>query len=78
MRIEITETSEVIWLDQHRELSLMELVELSGLSIEELQHLVECEALQPVSGATTRALQGRLPGADAHRLAPAQRFRSRR
>jgi len=52
MRIEITEASEVIWLDQHRELSLMELVELSGLSVEELQHLVDCEALQPVSGAT--------------------------
>jgi chaperone modulatory protein CbpM len=49
MRIEITEA---VWLDEHRELSLMELVELSGLSVDELHHLVDCEALQPISGAT--------------------------
>ena len=48
MRIEITEA---VWVDEHHELSLTEFVELSGLSVEELQHLVDCEALLPVSGA---------------------------
>jgi chaperone modulatory protein CbpM len=47
MRIDITETSEVIWLDEHHEFSLTEFVTLSGLSVSELQHLVDCEALSP-------------------------------
>ena len=45
----IVELSEAILLDQHHQFSEMELVELSGLSITELQLLVECEALSPVS-----------------------------
>ena len=45
----IVELSEAILLDQHHQFSEMELVELSGLSLTELQLLVECEALSPVS-----------------------------
>ena len=48
MKIEITETSEIFWLDAHHEFSQTELVELSGLSLAELQHLVDCEALVPL------------------------------
>ena len=48
MSIEIIEAE---WLDEHYELSLTEFAERSGLSVEELQHLVDCEALLPVSGA---------------------------
>ena len=46
MRIEVTEA---LWLDEHHDLSLTELVELSGLSERELQHLVDCEALLPIA-----------------------------
>ena len=53
MRIEVTEA---VWLDEHHELTLMELVELSGLSAQELQHLVDCEALLPVAAADPAAL----------------------
>ena len=49
MRIEISEASDGFWLDEHHEFSVTELVELSGLSIQELQHLVDCEALLPVT-----------------------------
>jgi chaperone modulatory protein CbpM len=52
MRIEVTEA---IWLDEHHELTLMELVELSGLSVQELQHLVDCEALLPVAAVDPAA-----------------------
>jgi len=48
MKIEITEASEIFWLDAHHEFSQTELVELSGLSLAELQHLVDCEALVPL------------------------------
>lgn len=41
---------EVLWLDQHHLLSLAELEQLSGLSADELRHLVESEMLLPVSG----------------------------
>jgi chaperone modulatory protein CbpM len=41
------EHSELIWLDEYHEISLDELVELSGLSLEELRHLVESGALIP-------------------------------
>jgi hypothetical protein len=51
MRIEITEAIEAIWLDEHHQFSQTELVELSGLSAAELQHLVDCEALLPVASA---------------------------
>ena len=52
MIIKITEASatvEAIWLDEHHPCSLSELAELSGLTVAELQHLVECEALVPVA-----------------------------
>lgn len=39
--------TELIWLDEHHEVSLDELIELSGLSQEELHHLVEIGALTP-------------------------------
>lgn len=49
MMVEITATSEVFWLDERQQFSLTELAELSGLSAAELQHLVECEAVLPVT-----------------------------
>ena len=42
-----TEHSELMWLDEQHEVSLDELVELSGLSLQELQLLVESGALVP-------------------------------
>lgn len=45
MKLELTEA---VWLDERLEFSLAELAELSGLSVEELQQLVEYEALTPV------------------------------
>ena len=48
MRLEITEAH---WLDAHHEISLTELVELSGLSATDVQHLVDCEALLPLNPA---------------------------
>ena len=42
-----TEPTELIWLDEQHEVSLDELVELSGLSLQELQLLVESGALVP-------------------------------
>ncbi len=45
MKNQIAAASEVIWLDAHHELSLAEMLALSGLSITELRHLVECEVL---------------------------------
>jgi len=45
----IIEITEALWLDEHHEFSLTELVELSGLSAAELRHLVDCEALLPVA-----------------------------
>jgi chaperone modulatory protein CbpM len=41
------EHSELMWLDEQHEVSLDELVELSGLSLQELQLLVESGALVP-------------------------------
>jgi chaperone modulatory protein CbpM len=55
MRIEMSEASEVLWLDEHHELSLMKLVELSGLSATEVQHLVACETLVPVGTVESAA-----------------------
>lgn len=51
MRIEMTEATEVVWLDEHHQFTLTEFVHLSGLSVSDLQHLVDCEALQPVAAA---------------------------
>jgi chaperone modulatory protein CbpM len=46
--------SEVLWLDEHRVVSLTELVEVSGLTQEELLELVHCGAIpaRETSGAT--------------------------
>ena len=41
------EHTELMWLDEQHEVSLDELVELSGLSLQELQLLVESGALVP-------------------------------
>jgi chaperone modulatory protein CbpM len=52
MRIELTE---LVWLEEHRELTLVELAELSGLSEAELHELEDCGAIAPVDpGAATR------------------------
>ena len=52
MRIEI---AEALWLDERHEFSLTEFVGLSGLSMDELQCLVDCEALLPVAAAEPAA-----------------------
>ncbi|MEQ1772534.1 MAG: chaperone modulator CbpM [Burkholderiales bacterium] len=54
MRIEITDA---LWLDEHHEFSLTEFVELSGLSVDELQHLVDCDALLPVVAVNPAAAE---------------------
>ena len=46
-----TELTELIWLDEQHEVSLDELVELSGLSQLELHELVESGALLPNNSA---------------------------
>jgi len=61
MIIKVTEASATvaaIWLDQHHQFTLTELVELSGLSAAELQHLVECEALVPVTAVEPAVERG--------------------
>ncbi|MGH8397435.1 MAG: chaperone modulator CbpM [Gammaproteobacteria bacterium] len=44
MRVELTE---VLWLDEHNELSLQDLAELSGLPESELRKLVDYGAITP-------------------------------
>ena len=53
MRVELTE---YYWLEEHRELTLSELAELSGLSEDELRELENCGAIAPVdpAGATPK------------------------
>jgi chaperone modulatory protein CbpM len=52
MRIELTE---LVWMDEHREVTLAELAELSGLSEAELRELAECGAITPADpGAATQ------------------------
>ena len=46
MRIELTE---VVWLDEQREVTLAELAELSGLSETELRELADSGAIAPVN-----------------------------
>ena len=58
MRIEITETTDVIWLDERRQYSMTEFVALSGLSAAELQHLIDCDALLPVTAVEPAADTG--------------------
>jgi chaperone modulatory protein CbpM len=51
MRVELTE---VLWLEEHHQLSLVELAQLSGLAEPELHELVDCGAIVPVDpGAGT-------------------------
>ena len=38
--------AEVLWLDEHREISLRELIEMSGLREAELLELVHCGVIQ--------------------------------
>ena len=52
MRIELTE---LIWLEEHRAVTLAELSELSGLSEADLRELEDCGAIAPAD-----------PGAPAH------------
>ena len=47
------ETSEALYLDQTGALSIGQLVELSGLSEDELRALVECGALSPRDESAT-------------------------
>jgi len=71
MKIEITEA---VWLDEHHELSLTEFVEQSGLSVAELQHLVDCDALLPAPAAKAASDLGAVEarfGADCLALARA-------
>ena len=46
-----TEADQGAWLGEARELSITELLELSGLSAHELQELVDYGALTPLHGA---------------------------
>lgn len=55
MRIEV---AEALWLDERHEFSLTEFVRLSGLSVDDLQCLVDCEALLPVAAAEPAAQAG--------------------
>jgi hypothetical protein len=48
IKIEITEA---LWLDARRQFTFAELAELSGLSQDDLQQLVELEALSPSNAA---------------------------
>lgn len=43
------EHAELMWLDKEHEVSLKELIELSGLSLQELEQLVESGALAPTN-----------------------------
>jgi chaperone modulatory protein CbpM len=49
MRIEL---NEITWLDEHREITLAELAELSGLSEAELNALEDCGAIEPLDPST--------------------------
>ena len=71
---EVSEThiTEALWLDEHHEFTQTELIEFSGLSMQELQHLLDCEALLPVaaeSGAGPGAVEARF---NAHCLSLAR------
>jgi chaperone modulatory protein CbpM len=48
MRIELTE---LVWLEEHRDLTLAQLSELSGFSESELQELEACGAIAPLDPA---------------------------
>lgn len=50
-----TDQTELMWLDEHHEVSIDELIELTGLSKDELHHLVESGALNPHNPADNLA-----------------------
>ena len=47
------ELAEALWLEQHRDVSLIELAELSGLSEAELRELVDLGAIAPIDTNAT-------------------------
>lgn len=51
MRIELTE---VLWLNEHHELPVLQLAELSGLSEAEIHELVDYGAMAPIDPDATR------------------------
>lgn len=48
MKLELTE---IHWLDDDRQLSLNELTELSGLTMNDVQRMVDCGLLAPIEAA---------------------------
>ena len=50
MSIAMAELYDVVWLDEHHQFTVSEFMKLTELSAGDLQHLVDCEALRPVSG----------------------------
>jgi len=46
--VTLTEVHEVLLLDERQEFTLAEFMELTGLCIGDLQHLIDSEALQPL------------------------------
>ena len=54
------ERTELMWLDEQHEVSLDELVELTGLSLQELQLLVESGALVPNNLVSTNLVPNNL------------------
>ena len=48
--------AELLWLDEQHEVTASELLELSGLSAEELEWLVETGALKPCLLYTSRCV----------------------
>lgn len=55
MSITLTEVHDLLLLDEHRELTFKEFIELSGLGIGDLQYLLDSEALLPVTRADSAA-----------------------
>lgn len=51
----MVELTEALWMDEQHLFSAAELIELSGLSAAELQYLVECDALLPLTGVEPAA-----------------------
>src|SRR5690349_8311020 len=47
------ETLETVWLDEHHECTTIEIMELSGVTEDELNELVDCGVLSPIDPNTT-------------------------
>ena len=52
----IIDLTEAAWLDERHEVSIEELAEVSGLSVDELEDLVACGALVPAQTTWQRKL----------------------